>query len=92
MGGFIEKINLKEKINKPINIFISTHNLEHISDPYKVLKKIIDFAEDDTTFFIEVPDADLMIKNHRFDQIFHQHYHYFSLRSLQNLTKRLEPR
>ena len=89
LGGFIEKINLKEKINKPINIFISTHNLEHISDPYKVLKKIIDFAEDDTTFFIEVPDADLMIKNHRFDQIFHQHYHYFSLRSLQNLTKRL---
>ena len=75
----LKKINLYEKINKPINIFISTHNLEHIADPYKVLKKIIDFTEDDTIFFIEVPDADFDDKNYRFDQIFHQHYHYFSL-------------
>ena len=26
-----------------------------------------------------------MIKNLRFDQIFHQHYHYFNLNSLNNL-------
>ena len=31
-----------------------------------------------------------MIKNLRFDQIFHQHYHYFNLNSLKNLVNRLE--
>ena len=30
-----------------------------------------------------------MIKNYRFDQIFHQHYHYFSYNSLKNLVERL---
>ena len=36
--------------------------------------------------FIEVPDATTMIKNLRYDQIFHQHYHYFTLNSLKNLA------
>ena len=90
IGDFVENIHLKDKIKKSINIFISTHNLEHISEPYKILKKVVSFAEKDATFFVEVPDADLMIKNYRFDQIFHQHYHYFSYKSLSNLVERLD--
>ena len=71
-------------INK-IDIFISAHNLEHIENPLETLKMILKTADNKTTFFIEVPDADIMIKNLRFDQIFHQHYHYFNLNSLNNL-------
>jgi hypothetical protein len=88
IGGYVENVNLK-KVNKKIDVIVSTHNLEHINDPFDVLKKFIDNFGEDVTFFIEVPDADLMIKNLRFDQIFHQHYHYFNMNSLQNLTRRL---
>lgn len=87
-GGYIEEINLK-RIKSNIDVVVSTHNLEHIKDPYKVLKKLVNYFDDNTIFFVEVPDADLMIKNFRFDQIFHQHYHYFNLNSLINLTNRL---
>ena len=78
-----------KKVKKKIDIIVSTHNLEHLEDPYNVLKKLINNFGEDVTFFIEVPDADLMIKNLRFDQIFHQHYHYFNMNSLENLTRRL---
>ena len=88
IGGYVENVNLK-KVNKKIDVIVSTHNLEHIDDPFGVLKKFIDNFGEDVTFFIEVPDSDLMIKNLRFDQIFHQHYHYFNMNSLQNLTRRL---
>ncbi len=89
IGDFVENISFKKKIKKKINIFISTHNLEHISNPYDVLKNVIESSDSEAKFFVEVPDADLMIKNFRFDQIFHQHYHYFSYRSLLNLIERL---
>ncbi len=88
IGEYVENVNLK-KVNKKIDVIVSTHNLEHIDDPFGVLKKFIDNFGEDVTFFIEVPDSDLMIKNLRFDQIFHQHYHYFNMNSLQNLTRRL---
>ena len=88
IGNFIEKFELK-KINRNLNAIISTHNLEHIQNPFEVLKKFVDRLDDKTIFFIEVPDADLMIENLRFDQIFHQHYHYFNYNSLKNLTNRL---
>ena len=88
IGDFIEKINFK-KIKKKINVIASTHNLEHIDNPYRILKKFVDKYDENTIFFIEVPDANLMIKNLRFDQIFHQHYHYFNIYSLKNLINML---
>lgn len=88
LGGYVEEINLK-KIKSKIDVVVSTHNLEHIKNPFKVLKKFVDHYDNNTIFFIEVPDADLMIKNYRFDQVFHQHYHYFNYNSLKNLTNRL---
>lgn len=89
IGEYVEKINLN-KVKEKIDVIVSTHNLEHIDDPVSVLKKFVDRFDDKTTFFIEVPDSDLMIKNLRFDQIFHQHYHYFNLNSLSNLVNKLE--
>ena len=88
IGDYVENINF-QKIKSKIDIVVSTHNLEHIADPYKVLKSFLKNFGDETIFFVEVPDADLMIKNYRFDQVFHQHYHYFNINSLKNLTNRL---
>ncbi len=88
IGDYVENINFN-KIDNKIDVVVSTHNLEHIKDPFVVLKKLVEKFSSDTVFFVEVPDADLMIKNMRFDQIFHQHYHYFNINSLKNLVKKL---
>ena len=88
IGDYVENINFN-KIDNKIDVVVSTHNLEHIKDPFVVLKKLVEKFSSDTVFFIEIPDADLMIKNMRFDQIFHQHYHYFNINSLKNLVKKL---
>ena len=89
IGDFVEKIDFKKQIRNKIDIFISAHNLEHIENPLDMLKTVLRNADNKTTFFIEVPDSDIMIKNLRFDQIFHQHYHYFNFNSLNNLIVRL---
>ena len=89
IGDYVENINFKKVIKKNINIFVNTHNLEHIENPYQLLKKVVNFSDKNARFFVEVPDADLMIKNYRFDQVFHQHYHYFTFNSLKNLINRL---
>jgi 2-polyprenyl-3-methyl-5-hydroxy-6-metoxy-1,4-benzoquinol methylase len=87
IGDFVEKIEFKKKIGNKIDVFVSAHNLEHIENPLNMLKTILKNTDNNTTFFIEVPDADLMIKNLRFDQVFHQHYHYFNFNSLNNLIR-----
>jgi hypothetical protein len=89
IGDYVENINFKKTIKENINIFLNTHNLEHIENPYKLLKKVVNFSDKNAFFFVEVPDADLMIRNCRFDQVFHQHYHYFTFNSLKNLIYRL---
>jgi hypothetical protein len=63
IGDYAETVNFKKEIKVKIKLFLNTHNLEHIENPYKLLKKVVNFASDDALFFIEVPDADLMIKN-----------------------------
>ena len=88
-GNYIENFSIKKNIEEPLDVIISTHNLEHINNPVKVLQNLTNFLKSDGYIFIEVPDANLMLKNLRFDQIFHQHYHYFGLNSLQNIAKKI---
>ncbi len=89
LGKFIESVDFKKDLNFTPDTIISTHNLEHIENPFKVLQKLSFCINDGATIFIEVPDGETMINNLRFDQIFHQHYHYFTLNSLKNLGNRL---
>ncbi len=88
-GSYIENFSFKKNIKKPLDALISTHNLEHIGDPIKVLREAVKYIKPDGHIFIEVPDADLMIKNLRFDQVFHQHYHYFNINSLSNIAEKI---
>ncbi len=88
-GNYIENFSVKKNIEEPLDVIISTHNLEHINNPIKVLQNLTNFLKPDGYIFIEVPDANLMLKNLRFDQIFHQHYHYFSINSLQNIAEKI---
>ena len=89
IGKYIEEVDFQKDVGFQADIVISTHNLEHIENPKKVLSQLVGNLKDDAIIFIEVPDSSSMIKNLRFDQIFHQHYQYFNLNSLKNLAEQI---
>lgn len=88
IGNYLEDVDLAQDVAEAPDLVISTHNMEHITDPLTQLERLIDCAADDATFVIEVPDFDAMARNLRFDQVFHQHVHYFGLSSFLTMVER----
>jgi hypothetical protein len=87
IGNYVEDVELATELVSPPDLVISTHNLEHIGEPTEQLRRLIDVAADDALILIEVPDFDAMVRNLRFDQVFHQHVHYFSLASFLRMVE-----
>ena len=83
-GKFIEEINWSDLQTKP-NLIISRHSIEHILDTSKFFDILWNKAEESTLLVFEFPDAEAMINNLRYDQIFHQHIHYFTRDSFTQL-------
>jgi len=79
IGNYLEKVQLSKELTISPDIIISTHNLEHIEEPVLQIRRLLDAADDDAIFLIEVPDSEIMVRNLRFDQVFHQHIHYFNI-------------
>ncbi len=79
-GVFIESAELGNP-----DLVVSSHTFEHIEEPKEQLKRMVEAATEDAWFFITVPCLDTMIINSRWDQVFHQHLHYYSLSSMVRL-------
>ncbi len=86
IGKNFEDIDLSTLPVKP-DLIVCRHTLEHIIDPYRVVKSLIDIAADDALFVFEVPGFDGLIQRFRFDQVFHQHSQYFTLFSFLKLLE-----
>ena len=78
IGDFFENVTLDDEID----IVISLDTLEHVSNPKQFLKKIVDKSTNETIFFFQFPVLETILEACRFDQIFHQHLNYFSLKSI----------
>lgn len=88
-GGYANNIDriIPEKLRP--NLVISAHTFEHTVSLFEELKCVVDFAEDNAEFIIEMPSFDTLIRLRRFDQVFHQHIQYISESSILELIKRL---
>lgn len=64
-----------------LDLIISTHTVEHVRDPKTMLLNIISCADDEAVFIFEFPCLEIMLRDLRFDRIFHQHLQYFTLYS-----------
>ncbi len=87
IGKFVEDVDMEGEIGGRPDLVVSTHNFEHINGVREQLRRLLDVASDDALFLFEVPDFDLMVGNLRFDQVFHQHLHYFGLASFLRLLR-----
>ena len=85
-GANIEEVALATLPEKP-DLVVCRHTLEHIRDPRRVLDLLMAAAAPDALFVFEVPGFDALLSRLRFDQIFHQHLHYFSLASFSRLVR-----
>lgn len=88
-GAFVEEINTFDLVGKRPDLIVSAHTFEHIENPKEQLEKLVKEADEQALFLIEVPSFETLVKNHRFDQIFHQHIQYYSRASFNRLIKEL---
>tara|TARA_B100000963_G_C22639229_1_gene679429 strand:+ start:887 stop:2086 length:1200 start_codon:yes stop_codon:yes gene_type:complete len=94
VGGFINDsklIKIVDKITKKnkIDLVVSSHTFEHVDTIKNSLKKVIEIVDEECLFVVETPSLDSILRNGHFDQIFHQHQHYVSERSIIELCNQL---
>ncbi|HLA13664.1 MAG TPA: class I SAM-dependent methyltransferase [Gemmatimonadaceae bacterium] len=87
MSDFIENVDLAA-LGSSRKLFLCSHTLEHIDQPSSVLSNLRDSMSDGDVCVFQFPSLDLLVRDARFDQIHHQHVHYFSERSISLLLER----
>ena len=81
---YLENVNLLE-FSSGKKTFLCSHTLEHIYNPREFMKILSECSSEQDQFFFQFPSLDLLLRDLRFDQIHHQHIHYFSIQSFSNL-------
>lgn len=81
IGDFFENVDLN-RLNVQLDTVFSSHTLEHIEDPTALIQKLIDKSTTETLLFFQFPGFEGLVQDAHFDQIFHQHLNYFSLKSV----------
>jgi hypothetical protein len=88
LGKFIEELGVSDLPCAP-DLIVSVQTFEHVDEPMEQLSRMVDLAADGAIIFLEVPGFDALLRNLRFDQVFHQHIQYFSLASMLRLIDQL---
>ena len=86
-GDFFENFDLKTK-SRGQTLVISSHTLEHVEEPKTIIEKLLLDSNDESIFIFQFPGLETLVKDGRYDQIFHQHLQYFSVRSFSFLVER----
>jgi len=84
INKYFEKIDKKtlSKFKKKFNLILANNVLNHSHNPRKFFHNLKKIISDNGIAIIEVPYSPWMIKNYKFDLIYHEHINYFSLHSL----------
>lgn len=83
IGDFFENAKLDGLIRD--SLVVSSHTLEHMSEPGKLVGQLLSDASEQSMFIFTFPGFDVLVSDGRYDQIFHQHLQYFSLDSFSRL-------
>lgn len=78
---------LRNELKQLPKLILANNVLAHVPDTFGFAKGLKNLLAKDGTIVIEVPHSGKMIKNCTFDVIFHQHFSYFNLHSLNFLFK-----
>lgn len=84
-GGFAEEVKYNELLETKIDLLITAHTFEHVTDPKAAVESLKGHLSDDCVVIIEVPSAERMLEQGRLDQVFNQHVNYYTVKSLEAL-------
>ncbi|MEI7695718.1 MAG: methyltransferase domain-containing protein [Chlorobium sp.] len=79
--GTIEQVDFMAELGAPPDLVISQHTMEHLENPKEAISVLFEKVNEGCMFLLEFPCLDPLLEKYRFDQIFHQHIHYFSVNS-----------
>lgn len=88
LGKFVEELTAGDMPTAP-DLIVSVQTFEHVDEPLEQLLRLVELAAPGAMIFLEVPGFDALLRNLRFDQVFHQHIQYFSLASMLRLIDEL---
>ena len=87
-GLFDLKLSNKiKKKYKKTNLIIANNVFNHSDNPREFLKSIGNLLDDSGYFIFEVPYWYDGFKSKKFDQVYHEHVSYFTIRSIYKLLK-----
>ena len=86
-NGFLEKKNLK-KINKNADLIMASNVFAHSDKLEEMAECMFELLSKKGTIVIEVQYLMNTLKDLTFDNIYHEHYNYWSLTSLVNFFKK----
>ena len=75
------------EFDKPFDAIICQNAFAHNYDQLQFLEKCKDVLSDDGLIFVSISQA-TMIKNNEFDTIYHEHYSYYTVKSMNALCNR----
>lgn len=85
-GGFAETSEYSKLLTSKIDLIVSAHTFEHITNPRQVFESLKGKLSENCLLIIEVPSAERMLEQGRLDQIFNQHVNYYSVASIKKLV------
>ncbi len=88
-NGFLNKINLK-KIKNNADLILASNVFAHSDELKEMAECMFKLLSKKGTIVIEVQYLLNTLKDLTFDNIYHEHYNYWSLTSLVNFFKKLE--
>jgi nucleoside-diphosphate-sugar epimerase/2-polyprenyl-3-methyl-5-hydroxy-6-metoxy-1,4-benzoquinol methylase len=88
-NGFLEEKNLK-KIKKNADLIIASNVFAHSDNLKEMAECMIKLLKKNGTIIIEVQYLLNTLKDLTFDNIYHEHYNYWSLTSLTNFFAKLD--
>jgi hypothetical protein len=74
-------------VTKP-RLIVSSHTFEHVANPSALMSRIAQGMGPDDVLVLQTPSIEGLVLEHRFDQVHHQHLHYYSFDSLTGMLKR----
>lgn len=87
IGATIEDTDIAAALGEAPDLILCRHTLEHLADPAEVICRLVALAAEDALLLFEIPGLEGMIARLRFDQVFHQHLHYFSRNAMHRMVQ-----
>jgi 2-polyprenyl-3-methyl-5-hydroxy-6-metoxy-1,4-benzoquinol methylase len=78
---------VKKKVGS-FDVIIANNVLNHSNDPFEFVNSVSDILNKNGYFVFEVPYWLNLVKKKQFDQIYHEHINYFTVKSIQHLLRK----